>query len=181
MNNNNKTHSEKSNLDALIHRLQNEDSQYARIVKNFQVVYWIFIPLFSIVALFSFIETNDIIQLIGDLCFIISFLIFALFFGRFYKEYKCVNYSKPTIRMLKEAAYRYKPFQLKTIWLFIALLFIDVGLCLNRSLNFPVLKVQLYFISVIIMSTIIGLIIWYYKYKPLRDSAMYLIKEIEGK
>lgn len=175
-----KSHAEKLNLDALVHRLKTEDAQYARIVKNLQVIYWIFIPVLSVVALFSFMESNDIIQLIGDLCFIISFLIFALFFRRFYKEYKYVNYSLPTIRMLKEAAYRYKPFQLKSAWLLIALLFIDVGLCLNRSLNFPVLKVQLYFICVVIVSAIIGLIIWRYKYKPLRDDALFLIKEIEG-
>jgi H+/gluconate symporter-like permease len=176
----NKNNNEKINLDQLVSKLKTEDTRYARIVKGFQVVYWIFIPLYSLLTILTYVETGNIKDLIGGMCYVISFLIFALVFGKFYKKYKYVDYSLSTIEMLKEAADRYKPFKFKTLWIVIGLLFIDAGLCLNSSLNFPVLKVQVSYLGLLIVAVIIGLIIWAIKYKPLRDNALSLVAEIEG-
>jgi len=43
----------------------------------------------------------------------------------------------------------------------------------------PVGKIQATLIGVIIFSILIGLIIWYFKYKPLHDEALKLIAELE--
>ncbi len=179
--NQNKNGIEKMNLDQFIAKLKNKDTYYARTIKRFQIIYWILIPVYSILVIIDLINTGDVQQLIGGICFVVSFLIFAFTFRKFYKEYRYQDYSLPTIKMLKNAAYRYKPFQLKTLWLFIAILFMDVGLCLNSSISFSILKIQIFFIGSIIVAIIIGLVFWRIKYKPLRDNALHLVAEIEGK
>jgi hypothetical protein len=176
----NKKNNEKINLDHLVGKLKTEDTRYARISKAFQIVYWVFVPIYSFLAILSFIDTKNINLLIGGGCFVSSFIIFALFFRNYYKEYNHVDYSLPTIMMLKKAAYRYKPFQLKTLWILFALLLMDTGLCFNSDLHFSVVKIQVYFLGTMGISVMLGLLIWFFKYKQLRDDALKLIVEMEG-
>lgn len=82
--------------------------------------------------------------------------------------------------MLKNAAYRYKPFQLKSIWVLIAILLIDTGLIIQSKIDDSFGDEQIFFFGAIFIGLAIGLIIWYFKYKPLRDNALRLIDEIEG-
>ncbi|RZT96867.1 hypothetical protein EV201_1518 [Ancylomarina subtilis] len=168
------------NLDQLVGKLQKEDAKYARLSRGLQIVYWIFIPLYTFLAINHYRESGEINDLIGGLCYVISFFIFAIFFGIYHKEYKYADYSLPTLKMLKNAAYRYQPVQVKSIWPFIAVLFMDAGLCLNKSIGFSFIKVQIYFLGAMFIAVMIGLTIWYFKYKPLRDNALSLIAEIEG-
>lgn len=175
----NNTITDNSNLSQLVSKLQVEDNRYARISKAFQIIYWVFIPIYALLTFLDYRESGQIAHLIGGVCFIMSFLVFALFFGVFYKEYKHVDYALPTIEMLKKAAFRYKPFQKKKLWILSAIFFMDAGLSFNQTADFSILEVQIYFLGIMAISVCIGLIIWYYKYKPLRDKALYLIKEIE--
>ena len=81
--------------------------------------------------------------------------------------------------MLKKAADRYKPFKLKTLWAFVAVLVMDVGLVLDIFNDIPLLISQSVFFGVMIIAVGIGLLVWRIKYKPLRDNVLLLIKEIE--
>jgi len=177
----NKQKTQINGFDKLIVKLKTEDARYATLSRAIQIIYWIFIPLFFLITLLEYTETKESDQLIGGALFIISFLIFAIFFGNYYKEYKYVDYSLPTIQMLKKAAYRYKPFQLKSLWVLLAIVLMDGGLTFKREFNETVLDVQIYFIGLMVVALIVGLIIWYFKYKPLRDEALKLIAELEGK
>lgn len=168
-----------NNLDGLMSNLKNEDARYSRISGSFRIVYWILIAIYSVMMLMSIIE-KDYNHLITSICFTLSMLVFAIFFGKYQKEYKYVDYSLPILEVLKKAAYRYKPFQQRTIWLLLAIIPMDIGLCLNSSSNSSVLEVQVFFLGGMLLSTCIGLVYWYYKYKPLRDSALSLIAEITG-
>ena len=176
----NKNNSEKINLDQLMGKLKKEDANYGNLSRGIQIFYWVLIPIYSILSVLHYKESGEIYDLLGGLCYVISFLIFAIFFGKYHKEYKYADYSLPTLKMLKNAAYRYQPFQLKTIWVFVAILFMDVGLCLNTSLDFSVIDVQIHFLGAILVAVMIGLMIWYFKYKPIRDNALAIIAEIEG-
>ena len=121
MNSNNNS-TGKINLDQLVCNLKKEDARYASLSETFQMVFRILISVYSLVSIVVLVETKDIIQAAGFACFLLSMLIFAIFFGRYHKEYKYVDYSLPTIKMLKNAAYRYQPFQFKTIWLWFGVL-----------------------------------------------------------
>ena len=176
----NKQKTQLNGFDKLIVKLKTEDARYATLSRTIQIIYWIFIPLFFLITILEYTETRESDQLIGGALFILSFLIFAIFFGNYYKEYKYVDYSLPTIQMLKKAAYRYKPFQLKALWVLLAIVLMDGGLTFKREFNETVLDVQIYFISLMVVAVIVGLIIWYFKYKPLRDEALKLISELEN-
>ncbi len=172
---------ENINLIELTNRLKNEDDRYASLSKRFQIVYWIFVPIFLVFIVYDIVDKSPVVDIIGRICFLFAMLIFALFFKNYYKEYKYVDYSQPTLIMLKKAAYRYKPFQLKTLWTLLSVLLIDAGLCLNTSLGFEFIWVQVYFLGTVALAMLIGLIIWRVRYKPIRDGALHLIREIDGK
>jgi len=168
------------NLDQLVNKLEKEDDRYAKICRIIQVVYWIFIPFYIYLAIRHYTESGEIKDLIGGLFYVLGFVIIAIFFGNYHKEYKYVDYSLPTLKMLKNAAYRYQPVQLKSLWILIAVLFMDAGLVLESKIGTSFMEVQVFYLVVISMGATIGAIIWYFKYKPLRDNALRLIDEIEG-
>lgn len=174
--NNEKTESE--NLAEIITRLKNEDDRYAALSKRMQIVYWILILIFMTLIILQIVQKDPVVDIIGSTCFLFAMLLFALFFQHLYKEYKYVDYSQPTLIMLKKAAYRYKPFQLKALWTLLAMLLMDAGLSLNTSLSFKFIYIQACFLGVIVLATVIGLLFWRVRYKPLRDTALELIREI---
>lgn len=168
-------------IDQLLVKLKNEDSNYSKISIAVTIMYWIFIPLFGIKTFLEYQESVDITEVIKGICFILGFLILAIFFRRYYKKYKYVDYSLPTIQMLRQAVCRYKLFQKESIWILLALIVIDVGLTLDWMKNgTSILETQTFFLGAILFGFIIGLILWYVKYKPIRDEALKMIKEIEG-
>ena len=168
------------NLDQLVGKLHKEDNRYAKLCRILQVVYWIFIPFFTVMAIRHYMDSGDINDLIGGLFYVIGFMIIAIFFGNYHKEYKYVDYSLPTLKMLKDAAYRYQPVQLKSLWVLLGLMFIYTGVIMESKLDAAFMREQLIFLGGVLVGLFVGLIIWYLKYKPLRDSALRLIAEIEG-
>lgn len=177
MNNNLQTPGD--SLEELTIKLKNEDSNYAKISKSFQIMYWVFIPVYLLLSIFELKETGDINYIFSGICYAVSFLVFALVFRNYYREYITVNYSLPTLEMLKKAALRYKLFRLKTLWIVAALLFLDAGLCFNTNSYFNVLKIQALYMGSLLLGVIAGLIVWRIKYKPLRDNLLSMVSEIE--
>ena len=165
--------------EALVGRLMKEDQRYSRLSKGIQIVYFILLPLYLILTIIHIIESSSWYEITGSICFTLSMLIFALFFRRYYKEYKYVDYSQPTLIMLKEAAFRYQPFQWRLFWILFALLLMDAGLSLATVQMEHVKLVQIMFLGSIGVSVIIGYALWWVKYRPLRVDALKLIKEIE--
>lgn len=167
-------------LNTLTTRLKNEDERYARLSKNFQIVYWVLVAIYAFLIGIHIYENQSIKEIAGITCFLVAMLIFAFMFRHFNKEYANVDYSQPTLLMLKQAAHRYKPFQLKTIWALAGVLLIDVGLSLNESLGFDLIRLQIVFVAVFGIAFALGLVLWKIRYKPLRDDALHLIRELEN-
>ena len=178
MKQNNKT-TTKVVLPELIGKLKDKDKSYSNLSKRMQIMYWILIPIYFILIIVHIIDGSGIKDIIGSFFFLLAMLNFAILFKYYHKEYNTVDYSLPTLIMLKKAVARYQPFQLKTIWALLGIVFIDIGLVLNSSLDFQVLWIQLIFLGTVLFSMGIGLIIWWINYKPLRDAALQLIKELE--
>jgi hypothetical protein len=179
-----KTDSEKIeniNLNQLLVKLRKEDSNYAKISKAFTVVYWILIPLYILLTILKYSELSSLEVIISGSCWIFAFIIFIFSFKKYYKDFKFVDYSLPILEMLKKAAWRYRPFQLRSVWIIIALIFMSIGLTLDlHNFGISLLIIQALYWGLIIFAFIVGLFRWYFKYKPIRDEALQLIKEIEG-
>ena len=168
-------------LDKLIVDLGKKDKQYSTVCRVLKYLYWCLIPLYAILAVVSAFETGEYHHLVSGACYVIGLGIFAYFLGKFQKEYKNVDYSLPTLSMLKEAAYRWQPFQLRMIWVFIGVLFIDAGISITSYPDFSsLIEKQIFLLIVVCISVPIGLLIWYFRHKPLRDNALKLIAEIEN-
>ena len=168
------------NLDQLVGKLQKEDKTYGNLFKVLKIVYWIYIPIYILLAIGIFLITKEINDLFAGLCFIISFIIFALILGNYQKDFKNTDYALPTLLMLKNAASRYKPFQFKGLWVILAVLFMDAGFSINSFAKNHIMTIQMIFLGSMLIGLLIGIIIWYIKHKPLRDNALRLIDEIEG-
>ncbi|WP_167618059.1 hypothetical protein [Maribellus sediminis] len=169
-----------TNLEKLTGKLEKEDSNYARIIRAVQIFYWIFIPVFAGITILEYRETHSLNTIVSGLFLMVAFLVIALTFRKYYKEYKYVDYSLPTLEMLKKAAYRYQPFQKRGLWVLLGLAFMDVGLTIDwLDQNTSVVHTQIFFGASLLVGFVIGLVLWYIRYKPIRDNALRLIKEIE--
>lgn len=171
---------ENNGLSHLVSKLKTEDSTYANISKVIQIMYWLFIPLFLIMSVLEYNKTGNTVELISGAGFLLGFLIFALLFGKYYNEYKYVDYSLPTVKMLRQAVHRYQPFQGRMVWVLLALVCIDIGLTFDKKGDAQIMETQIVFLGAVVFGLIVGLIIWNFKYKPLRDDAIRLLREIEG-
>lgn len=170
---------ETPDLAQLINKLRLEDFKYAGLSKRLSIAYWVITPLYF-ASLVAHIIDGDTQGIVSSVCYLSGMLIFALSFRKFHKEFNYVDYSLPTLIMLKKAAQRYKPFQRMTWWALVAVLFVDAGLSYSSStIRSNILITQIYFLAVFVISFGIGLLIWKNRYKPLRDAAIKLIKEIE--
>lgn len=175
-----KTKPNNLSLDQLVVNLKKEDTQYSKLSRIFQIFYWVFIPLYAIMTYRLYSDSQSFIHLVSGACYIVAFAIFAIFFGKYYKEYKNVDYSLPTLFMLKKAAYRYNPFQLRALIILVAILFMDAAISIQHFSDLSsFLFVQMLLLGGFGISFLVGLLLWYYKYKPLRDNALKLIAEIE--
>lgn len=168
-----------NNLDELIPQLQKSDKNYANIAKQIQAIYWVLLPVYAIIVVIHLFDNSPFSEILGSICFMCGMLIFALLFRKYQKEYNTVDYALPTLKMLKKAANRYKPFRLETIWALLASLFIDAGLVLGHWEDGDAMVIQLIFGGALFVALLVGLVWWYISYKPLRDGALQLIREIE--
>ena len=170
-----------NSFENLVSKLKNEDTRYARLSKGVGIVYWILIPVYLLLTFLEYRELKATDVILSGSCFIVAFLIFVIFFRKYYKDYKYVDYSLPTVQMLKKAVWRYRPFQLRSLWILLAIVLMNVGLTVDwLNENISILLIQIVFWSIFVFAILIGLIVWYFKYKPIHDEASRLLKEIKG-
>lgn len=172
--------SKKIDIGSLTGKLQTEDQRYANIAKRMQIVYWVLIPVYMIFIVRLILDGNSTSEIIGGVCFMLAMLTFAFSFKKLQKDYNNVDYSLPTLLMLEQAVKRYKPFQLKTFWAFLAAAFVDAGLVFNRPESENKWFIQFVFLGAIVIAIFVGLLIWRKRYKPLRDEALKLIEQLKS-
>jgi len=178
MNDNN--HNSSNNLSNLITDLKKKDNNYSNVCKRMKYVYWAISLLYLVIITREVFDKEPITDIISAVCFLGGMLSFAWLFNKYQNEYKSVDYSLPTLFMLKKALNRYQPFTLRTVWVIPGVLLVGAGLSLKSSSFGDVWITQLCFWGLMLVSTFVGWVVWYYKYKPLRDHTQALISEIES-
>jgi hypothetical protein len=170
----------------LVQRLQKEDTRNLLTFKRFQWIFIVFIIFYGFVFVLNPFSDFELRYRITGICYVLAFVIFGLVFRKYYREYKSIDYSLPVSAMLKKAAERYS-FQYKNTWWVIPpLLLIDAGITIaffHRIAGFTTWEriglVQLFYIPIMIMAFLIGVLIWYKRQKPLRDAALQLLDELQ--
>jgi len=168
-------------------RLKSEDQRNVKISRNFQWLMWILVPLYLWIFILSPDADMKLIDRVGGACYVAAFIIFALIFRNMNKKYKTIDYSLPTVEMLKKAAERYKLFYGKSKYVVFPVLLIGVGVTLffyNRLVEYtPVNRILIVmgpYLVAMAISVSIGILIWWKRQKPLREQALALIREIES-
>jgi glucan phosphoethanolaminetransferase (alkaline phosphatase superfamily) len=167
-------------LNVLIHKLKNEDERYARISKSLQILYWVLAPIYLILITRDIVVKSSVESIVGSFCFLFGMIAFALLFSFYYRDYKFVDYAQPTLVMLKKAARRYKPFYGKGWLAFVGVILLNIGLSLHSLFESDLLTIQIVYWGVMIAAVLIGLGIWWVRYKPIRDEALQLVREMES-
>lgn len=176
-----------TDMDLFIQGLQREDVRYYKMTRNFQWLMWILVPLYT--ALFIFNPARGILlsERIGGVCYVIAFILFALIFRKFTKEFKNVDYGIPVVAMLKLAVKRYSLYQRKLLLIIPPVLIIDAGmvfLLTSRNTTMTdweiIVESQLLIFSSLLVGGIIGYFIWRKRQKPLRDAALEMLREFDS-
>ncbi|MDR0659597.1 MAG: hypothetical protein LBG19_02095 [Prevotellaceae bacterium] len=102
---------------------------------------------------------------------------FAFIFQKQQIDFKNVDYSLPTLEMLKKAKKRYTPFGNGGALVIVPIILADIGLSITLS-AIDMITFQLLYFGVILFAMLMGLLVWKIKYKPLYDNICSLIKEI---
>jgi hypothetical protein len=180
---NNKTNID---IDQLVKGLEKEDSHNLKLTRNFTILMWVLAPLYFFLAIVGLIIDNPSFDQLGFLFFSLGFLAFGFLFKSFQFDYKSVDYGISTIEMLRNAAKRYKLWQLKTYLTIIpvALVGIAASLTIQKGIPHPDLITRLLIVFtgytlIMIISFFIGYLIWRKRQKPLRDKALQLLTDIE--
>jgi magnesium-transporting ATPase (P-type) len=173
------------NLTELVGGLEKEDQRNLKLTRNMKRLFWVMIPIYFLLFVANPFEEFTWHHRVGGACYVLAFSIFAWFFHSYHKDYKNVDYSLPTMEMLKKAAYRYKIFHFRTAIMIFPLILIDLGMFLIGSdIGFMktenLLYGQLMFWGIMAISFSIGVMIWYKRQRPLRNQALELIRELES-
>lgn len=174
------------NLNKLIGGLQKEDKRYGRIAFVFQWVMIVYALVYFIGLVLWPSDSHTLYDRIGGICYALGFLSFSFIFKLLYREYNEVDYGLPTAEMLRQAANRYKLFHRKSKYVILPILLVDAGMVLITldetnlvNIQYEIIKAQLILLGSVVLGLVIGILIWRYRQKPLRDAARILLKELE--
>ena len=186
---NNESNTTQPHLNDLIHQLRKEDERNKKSTNRFKIFYFVFGAVYALVFIFHYVfdEDNTWTDSLSGLFYVLAWVTFALLFRKANKEYSQIDYSLPTIEMLRKAAQRYKLFQPRLIIALAAVLLINIASSLNKVVIpmtqdaiSDIIQFQIIFAIAISVSFIIGLVVWHKRQKPIRKNALTLIKELEN-
>lgn len=173
-------------IDALVTGLKKEDVRNLKMAKNFR---WFLMAMTVFYTLLMVVNPDPELMVhhrISGLCYVTAFALFAIVFTRLYREFRDIDYSVSSAEMLEQAAKRYKFATWRYIWVMPSLVLVDAGLTISyfyRLTSFEplerILLVQAFFIPVIVTAGFIGHLIWRKRQKPLYDSALQLLQELQ--
>ncbi len=170
-------------MEQLIHKLQHEDKKLFRMYWGVSIVYLILTPVYALIYL---LDPELIpIQRLGGMLVVAGFVTFVLLFRLRIKEFRAIDYSLPTILMLKKTIRRYSLWKTELWWALLGIAFMDCGLALSRFKSAelganidPILHAQYTILPAVTIGFLIGYVWWYLKHKPIRDNAQRLLDEL---
>lgn len=182
----NNENTQEINLERLLLGLQKEDSRNLQLTIVFMRLMWVLAPLYLLLAIIAMVTEKTSLDQLGLVLFAAGFFAFGLLFKILNMDYKSVDYGVATTEMLRNAADRYRFWQMKTYLTIVPILLIcfATSFSLQRIVPNPDLMIRLAIVFIgyffiICIAVFIGYLIWRSRQKPLRDRALALLSEIE--
>lgn len=174
-------------IGSLVNKLELKDSKYKKIMKRFQIVFFIFIFFYAGIFLANPDPEITSRDRIAGVCYVIAFGLFTLQFRTMYRRYKAVNYFDPVKKVLQDAERRYSFWQKNILLVGFAVLLIDAASLLVLYDRFIerwtfwqfFTGVQFVYVLAIGIGLTIGYIKWRIESRPIWLSAKKLLEELE--
>lgn len=175
------------NMDSLIENMKQIDSQYKKVNKFLQIVFFIFIFLYAGLFLLNPDSELTLSHRIAGGCYVLAFSLFTLIFRENYKKYKNIDYSAAVKEMLMDAEKRYRFWQKDTLKTITGIILIDVATSLVVIPRFidkwefwnVFLIVQLVLTLAVGIGFTVGYRKWIKEFRSLWLSTKVLLKELE--
>jgi len=174
-------------MNSLIGELEAKDLKYKKVMRRFQIMFFVFIFLYAGLFLVNPDPELTMNDRIGGVCYVLAFVLFTIQFRKLYKKYNEVNYFDPVKKVLEDAEKRYRLWHKKTLVVLIAILLIDAGsifVLYNRFIDqWPFWNffwaIQAVYLLVFTIGFVFGYIRWKKESRPIWLSAKKLLKELE--
>ena len=173
-------------IENLMDHLKKEDSRTLRMMRNFKRLLYGMVVFYFLLMIVNPDPELMWHQRTSGLCYVMAFIVLAVLFRKYHKEYQSIDYSLSISEMFKKASDRYDFKVSKILYVLPSLLLIDVGVTISefyRLVTFDplnrILIVQAVYIPIILISAFIGYLIWRKKQKPLRDGALQILRELD--
>lgn len=174
--------------DALIEKMQKQDSQFRTVTKALQIVFFVFIFLYAGFFIFNpILDMSTIYHKLTGGCYVLAFMLFTYYFRKSYKKYKEVNYFEPVKTVLEDAEKRYRFWQQKSLSVILGMILIGAGTFIIFYMAFMnkytfiqifIGVLSIYFF-VIGLSILIAYFAWVKESKPIWLSVKKLLKELQ--
>lgn len=174
--------------DALIEKMQKQDSQFKLVTKALQIAFFSFILIYAGLFLFNLVPgMSTIYHKAAGGCYVLGFMLFTYYFRESYKKYKEVNYFEPVKKVLEYAEQRYRFKQQMSFSIIAGMILIGSGTFIIFYMAFVdkftfmqiFIGVQSMYIFVIGITIAIGYFAWVKEMKPIWLSVKKLLKELE--
>jgi len=179
---------ETQDMNTLINSLKSKDSDYKKAVWILQIFFFALMLTYTVLYVFNPDSEMGFVQRIGGGCYVIAFVLLALYFRKKHTKYKHINYSASVKELMIEAEERYRFLQKNKLGSVIAIILLDVGTCLiltkyvsdNWSMLQIILAVQAFYIISGGIGFVLGFVKWKKEIRPLWSSIKMQLKAFEA-
>ena len=190
MNNKNENQSRNPiDLDALVNELKKKDDRQKKTYRRFYVMMSVLVVFYALLLVVNPDPELTFVQRISGLFYVMAFIIGAWLFRKEHRTMASINYADPLLKVLKSAAERYRPFNKRILPWLLVLLFINLGITLSGPGRYMpenwtdtqrIVVIQVIYWGIMVISAVIGYLMWRVRYRPLWLALKQMIGELEG-
>ena len=177
-------------LDSLINELKKKDDRQKTTYRRFYIMLSVFVVFYLLLLVVNPDPELTFVQRISGLLYVMAFIIGAWLFRREHRMIVTVNYADPLLKVLKNAVERYRPFSKRGLPMLLFLLLINLGIVIGGPMDYlpghwtnmqRIWIFQVVYWGIMLISAMIGYLIWRVRYRPLWLALKQMIDELEGK
>ena len=177
-------------LDSLINELKKKDDRQKTTYRRFYIMLSVFVVFYLLLLVVNPDPELPFVQRISGLLYVLAFIIGAWLFRREHRMIVTVNYADPLLKVLKNAVERYRPFSKRILPFLLFLLLINLGIVIGGPMDYlpghwtnmqRIWIFQVVYWGIMLISAMIGYLIWRVRYRPLWLALKQMIDELEGK
>jgi Ca2+/Na+ antiporter len=171
-------------MEQFVSQLKKKDNFNLRLGQILTRFYVFMIGVYLLLVVVNPFTPFDPYHRISGLLFVLTFSWFAILFGRYQRYFREPDYSEPTILMLQKVVDRYRLTVKHFLQIIPPVVFAGAALVVSAYGSTGSLAgawiLLTGFIALIVMAAFAGYQVWRQKHKPLHDSALQMLQDLQG-